>query len=82
MLTTEEIRDQLLKDDLTRLANSVPQNCQESLRQAFELSAKGHISKYIKNKRKQREYLSFYNQQIENQTGPFNPRYLENLAKI
>ena len=78
----EEVKKRILKDQLTQLANSLPSDCSETLRQRFEQIAVEHISRYIQDKGKKKSFLLFYQQQIKIQTKPFNPRYLENLPKI
>lgn len=78
---TPEIRDRLLKDQLTKLAKSASSN-HLSFKGGFEESAIAYIERYAKSKKEQTKYLEFYRQQLGNQEQPFNPGYLEDFPKI
>lgn len=70
-MLTPEIREGFLKKQLTQIANSIPEDSTESLRQAFETSAITHIQRYITDEEQQKEYLDFYKQQVINQSRHF-----------
>ena len=77
-MLTPEIRDRIIKEELIRLANSMPSNSQLII----DKVVKPHIERRTGNKTKIDDYLAFYLQQIGNQEKTFNPRYIEALPKI